>query len=154
MPEASLQSYCHKLLYLVLPIFVLLITGCGSDGPELIPVSGTVTLNGTPIDEVVVTFVPKQAGKPAMGLTDEQGRFSLSTTEVDDGAAVGSYYATVTSIDQGATRPDAQGLSTGLEIHPRQKSIIPERYTLFRSSGLSYEVQASMEPISIKLTSK
>ena len=149
-----MQNFCQKLLVLVLPIFVLMITGCGSDGPELIPVSGTVTLNGTPIDEVVVTFVPHHAGKPAMGLTDKQGRFSLSTTELDDGVAVGPYYATVTSIDQGATRPDAQGLSTGLEMHPRQKSIIPERYTLFQTSGLSYEVQDGMEPISIKLTSK
>jgi hypothetical protein len=154
MPEASLQSYCQKLLTLVLTIFVLMITGCGSDGPEFVPVSGTVTLNGKPISEAVVTFVPKQDGKPAMGFTDEQGLFSLSTSEVDNGAIVGSYYATVTSLDGNAVHVDAQGLSTGIRVRPRQKSILPRRYALFGTSGLSYEVQADMEPISIELTSK
>ena len=154
MPEASLQSYCQKLLALVLTIFTLMITGCGSDSPEFVPVSGTVTLNGKPINEVVVTFVPKQDGQPAMGLTDEQGQFSLSTTELDDGVIVGSYYATVRSIDEGAGQVDAQGLSTGIRVRPRQKSLVPQRYALFGTSGLSYEVQVGMEPISIQLTSK
>jgi hypothetical protein len=131
-----------------------MIAGCGSEGPEFVPVSGTVSLNGKPVNEVVVTFVPKQAGKPAMGLTDEQGQFSLSTAEGDDGVIAGPYYATVSSIDEGAVHVDAQGLSTGVRMRPRQKSIIPRRYALFGTSGLSYEVQAGMEPISIQLTSK
>ena len=100
-----------------------------------------------------MTFVPKQDGQPAMGLTDEQGQFSLST-ELDDGVIVGSYYATVRSINEGAGKVDAQGLSTGIRVRPRQKSLVPQRYALFGTSGLSYEVQVGMEPISIQLTSK
>ena len=149
-----MQSYCQKLLALVLTILVLMLTGCGSEGPEFVPVSGTVSLNGKPISEAVVTFVPKQAGKPAMGFTDKQGHFSLSTSEGDDGVIAGPYYATVTSLDGNAVHVDAQGLSTGIRMRPRKKSILPRRYALFGTSGLSYEVQAGMEPISIELTSK
>lgn len=38
------------------------LAGCGSGGPDLVPVSGTVTLEGKPIGGAHVTFAPKPGG--------------------------------------------------------------------------------------------
>ncbi len=76
----------------------LLLVGCG--GPSLAPVSGTVTLNGEPVDGIRVVFEPivgeadvtDQTYFTSFGITDEAGRFDMQT-EVDDkllpGAVVG-----------------------------------------------------------------
>jgi hypothetical protein len=76
-------------LLLILPS---LVAGCGKDY-ETVPVSGRVTLDGAPLADVGITFVPlaenKQTpniGPGSLGKTDEEGRFTLRTTEGDKGA--------------------------------------------------------------------
>ena len=44
------------------------LVGCGESGPKLVPVSGTVTLNGKPLEGAAVAFQPDaslQGGLPA-----------------------------------------------------------------------------------------
>jgi hypothetical protein len=44
--------------------------------PKPVPVSGTVTLNGQPIEGAEVSFFPADAkGRAATGMTDMAGRF-------------------------------------------------------------------------------
>jgi hypothetical protein len=69
-----------------------LVAGCGKDY-ETVPVSGRVTLDGAPLADVGITFVPlaenKQnpnIGPGSLGKTDAEGRFTLRTTEGDKGA--------------------------------------------------------------------
>ncbi len=73
-------------------LLVCLLAGCSKDY-ETAPVSGQVTLDGKPLANVGLTFVPlakdKQSpnvGPGSLGKTDEEGRFTLQTVEGDKGA--------------------------------------------------------------------
>lgn len=90
-----------------LPRFSLLVLlvgaiGCGSGGEfGVASAGGTVTLNDKPVPDLVVTFTPQAAagnanpGKSATGRTDAQGKFTLSTYSMGDGAIVGTHKVTV-----------------------------------------------------------
>jgi hypothetical protein len=71
--------------------------------PKPIPVDGTVTLDGLPINDAKVSFFPADKyGREAKGVTDMAGRFELLTM-LDDGNVIdkaypGSYRVTVEKI--------------------------------------------------------
>ena len=77
-------------------VFVCLtFTACGGPGYELAPVSGRVTINGTPTEGVQLNFQPRSGGSagPNVGpgsyaVTDAQGRFELKTVDKDLPGAV------------------------------------------------------------------
>lgn len=71
-------------------------TGCGKRGPKLVDVSGTVTLDGQPLGNVIVTFVPIEGGVSSSSVTDEAGRFRLSCS-LGRGALVGRHRVYVQS---------------------------------------------------------
>ncbi len=80
-------------LALLLATFTL--TGCGGDADPgrqpVFPVTGTVTMHGAPLGGATVAFAP-QAGQPtAVGKTDAEGKFTLTTYAYGDGAAAGSF---------------------------------------------------------------
>ncbi|HEY1065668.1 MAG TPA: carboxypeptidase regulatory-like domain-containing protein [Pirellulales bacterium] len=52
------------------------VVGCGKSGPELAETRGKVLLDGKPLPEAVVEFVP-QKGPPSYGLTDASGVYRL-----------------------------------------------------------------------------
>lgn len=88
----------------------LTMTSCGRSGPELFPVSGTVTVNGRPAALVRVQFrhadqtLPGNFKSP-VGMTDEAGTFHISTNGDRDGAVPGDYTVTfewMSSNDLGA----------------------------------------------------
>ncbi len=60
----------------------LLLAGCGpsSDVPKLAPVHGVVTMDGKPLANATVRFIP-ESGRPSVGVTDEQGRYELNYTD-------------------------------------------------------------------------
>jgi len=73
-------------------------TGCGRDaGGDSQPVIGEVHYDGKPAAGVMIFFMPSQAGKVAgapanpHAVTDENGRFALSTFGEYDGAPAGNY---------------------------------------------------------------
>ncbi len=61
--------------------------GAPAEPPKMAKVGGTVTLNGEPLEGAVVVFAAKiKTGHAALGRTDEQGRYVLTTFEEGDGA--------------------------------------------------------------------
>ena len=81
--------------------FALLLSSSGCS-PKLptVPVTGTVTYNGKPLDGAQVSFVSKEeGGHGASGTTDAQGRFSMQTYLAGQksvaGAMPGDYGVTV-----------------------------------------------------------
>ena len=72
-------------LTIVCCLCLSLLVGC-KDGLELQEVSGTVTLDGKPLELVHVEFWP-ESGPRSLGKTDAQGRFAL---ELDDRTAKGA----------------------------------------------------------------
>jgi hypothetical protein len=71
-----------------LPILGLtLLVGCA---PQPVAVSGSVTLDGKPLDNVNLGFTPADGGSHAIATTDEEGKFA-----VDRGLLPGEYKVAV-----------------------------------------------------------
>jgi hypothetical protein len=79
---------------------LLALAGCGG-GVNAVPVSGIVTVNGKPLENVAVNFAPLgtegAVGPGSSGVTDAQGHFTLKT--VDErrvrGAVAGKHRVTL-----------------------------------------------------------
>src|SRR5437870_3164880 len=87
--------------WLGLPLLgVLGAVGCG--GPHMIDVQGTVTLNGKPIHNVQVEFLPDPEqgthGPRSEGVTDQEGRFLLTCDNGRTGAVPGTHRVLVTDL--------------------------------------------------------
>jgi hypothetical protein len=77
---------------------LLLLLGCGAPAPRG-DVQGTVRINGRPLSNVLVSFLPDSdrgaAGPRAAGMTDEQGRFQLKCDDQQPGMPTGAYRVTL-----------------------------------------------------------
>jgi hypothetical protein len=87
-----------RTVWVVLP---WLLVGCAGE-PKTAPVSGRVTLDGKPLANATVVFMPAAAGKRAppssVGVTDKDGRYSLllSSASKKEGAVVGKHKVSIT----------------------------------------------------------
>jgi hypothetical protein len=86
--------------------------GCG--GPKIVEVSGVVTLNGKAYPNAVVSFQPvgsegnPNPGRGSAGVTDENGRFTLTYDGSESGALVGKHRVRIFT-RLGAEIPDTEG---------------------------------------------
>jgi hypothetical protein len=65
--------------------------GCGGSG-DLVSASGTVTLDGEPLEGVIVEFQPTDPDRATVfGLTGPNGRYRLRRTAFESGVAPGEY---------------------------------------------------------------
>jgi hypothetical protein len=97
----------------------LAVVGCGGGGispPRTVPASGTVLLKGKPAAGVTVKFLPQfDIGTPKWepsAVTDKDGKFTLSTGAVGNGAPPGEYKVTFELLKAGA---DKRGLDTEID---------------------------------------
>ena len=74
----------------LLVVGLLFIAGCDDGRPRRVPVSGQVLIDGKPVAAGVVKIVPNDA-RPAYGQLDEEGRFTLTTFDKDDGCVEGTH---------------------------------------------------------------
>jgi hypothetical protein len=81
-------------------------TGCGGTGLDTAAVNGTIKVAGAPMAGVQVTFTPAN-GRPANGVTDASGNYSLSTLAADDGAIPGKHKVKFAYSDPAAATPDS-----------------------------------------------
>ena len=114
-----------------LGLFAFLVCGCGSDHPTLVPASGTVLFEGKPLTSGKVIFQPK-AGRSSIADLQSDGTFSMSTFSEFDGATIGQQMVLVSST--GAVQVDDFGEEYA------GKSLIPEFYNNFRTSGIVVEI--------------
>ena len=99
------------------------LAGCGaarSDGPPRYPVSGTVTLNGQPLDEGVIRFVPFPEVKgPKASVAVTAGRFELPA---EFGPTAGPHRVEIESTDHGGIAPDDETAMAELMAGKRKPS--------------------------------
>lgn len=107
----------HRIL-LVLPLFAILaVVGCGGGNQlKTNKVSGTVTLDGQPVEGANLGFSPVNTseGTPAGGRTDAAGRYRLQTPlgKADAGTTPGRYKVTISKakmVGTGQFRTGDQG---------------------------------------------
>ena len=72
-----------------------LLAGCSSES-NLATVTGRVTLDGKPLEGVIVEFQPlSDDGSPSAGQTDEDGHYKLMYTFKTRGATPGEHLVTI-----------------------------------------------------------
>jgi hypothetical protein len=123
---------------------IVAVAGCGKSTGYL-PVTGTVSLDGVPLEGASVAFIPKEGDGPAAySTTNAAGEFELSTHK-DTGAAPGKYTVLVTKLDSAAPKNAGKNAAG-----PR--SLVPEIYGSREKSPV--EVSLPQEgPIQLELKS-
>lgn len=116
-----MRSYCTRFL----PLFAVATCGC-SPSPEIVPVEGTVTLGGKPLEKIEVVFyahgdthAPKIAG-----ITDGSGHYRLVAPAGRDGTVVGHYKVCLYDERAKVRSPKPKAAPV-----PREPSRIPESYS-------------------------
>ncbi|QDU77957.1 hypothetical protein Pan97_50360 [Bremerella volcania] len=132
--------------------------GCSGNG--MLPVEGTVTLDGQPLDGAAISFVPAEGGRPSTGQTDDQGHFTLASYTAGDGVPPGEYKVTVVKLDtrrQAEAAPVEEGTEADQQvmgnIEQAVKFLTPMKYSSPATTDLKVEVKANMEPVQIDLKS-
>jgi len=107
--------------------------GCGDSGPDLVPLTGTVTVGGRPLERGMVQLVPEDPrGSAAVGSV-AAGRFVALTAD-RPGVVPGRYRI---RIDARAEPKD--------ETDTLPKPLVPLRYFDAATSGLSCEAIAGRD---------
>ena len=127
-----------------------LLVGCsGTDRPELVPVQGTVTLNGEPLAGATVIFdlIDKPEGfqRPSSGRTDEQGHFQVGTYGSADGLPEGKYRVAITKKEMVGEPPEGfNPEDSSASLRPvKYEWVVPRTYVDPDDSGLTAEVTAA-----------
>jgi hypothetical protein len=113
---------------------LVLVGGC-SDGPDLAPVTGKVTLDGKPIPFGYVIFQPEK-GQLSQGEIKD-GQFTMSTRAPDDGATIGSHVVSVLCFEGHSPQARAAHPAGQMSLG---RCLVPLDYTRSGSSGLTVEV--------------
>lgn len=127
----------HATLTLTALILVFASAGCGSSGPEIAYVTGRVTMDGRPLANATVVFIPEN-GRPAGASTDSDGNYVLNFTEGRRGAIPGKNAIRITTLR------DADQDENGKTI-PGSKETIPMEYNA--ASTLSFTVEPNKKNI-------
>jgi hypothetical protein len=120
--------------------------GCGGpplterDHIETVPAAGVVLYQGKPLPDYEITFIPKEGNRPATGKTDAEGRFTLGTNDVGDGAPVGTFkvvvsFNAVSPLDPAVVPPEQIIATT-----PKPKVKVPAKYSDAEKSGIEIQV--------------
>jgi len=133
----------------------LLLVGCGSPGPgiPLTPVAGTVTLDGNPVAEAKVTFVPQveTKGNGGWALTDSTGKYSLKTPQGAAGVPDGQYKVTVSlRRNPDGTLPKADEPP----IESKARETLPPIYSSESKTTLQAAVSAGSKQFDFALKAK
>lgn len=135
-----------RIFGVLFSLIVLFFGGCNSDYPQTYSVNGTVTLEGEPLPNVIVTFIPEGGGQSATGTGDEQGNFRLSTFAPNDGALEGPYKVAIIPKDPPPMPGDAVSSPGGAEAGGgKYTPPFPSRYGLPDSSGFTASVEKGGE---------
>ena len=113
-------------------LLVLACMGCGPGGPAIESVEGTVTLDGEPLPNASVVFVP-ESGRPAGATTDSQGHYVLTFSEGRKGAMLGKHKVRISTARDPSETPDGEPI-------PASPETIPMKYNA--QTELEFTVEA------------
>ena len=134
----------HVLAGLTLGVAVLA-SGC-STGPSFGEVHGMVTLDGEPLAEGVVRFVPVDGMTPSAGAVIEGGQFN-------ERVAVGRYRVEISSWKLPKGIKSSKEMKRGtVDEGPALEELIPERYN--KKSELTADIKRGPNDLKFELNTK
>ena len=90
----------------LLTICLSALLGCGDAPDNLSGVSGTVKLDGQPLEGALVEFTPQGEGSPSYGKTDAQGKYELAFNRDHNGAVIGQHQVRISTYNAGSPDDD------------------------------------------------
>lgn len=149
----------HNFVSLSLAVALLATLGCSKEtvNPETIPVSGVVTLNGDPIEGAQIAFLSTD-GKSRGGFatSKDDGSFSASTFQANDGVLPGKYSVTVVKYpamdsDVGVDMDSEE--YTGEEVAEAEeiKNLLPAKYAEKSTTEFAFEFELGQSQTDLKL---
>ncbi len=139
-----MKNNVHRIGAALAPVLLVLLAGCGKTWSQNDNVEGTLKLDGVPVANVKVQFVPDDATTQAptsSGQTDDSGHFRLNFDNGSPGAIIGKHNVVIL---KGRAEPgDGQTIST---------AVIPQAYTMAAQTPLQTEVTASDHNYDLKMS--
>lgn len=135
------------------------LAGCGDGRPSLVQPTGTVTLDGEPVEGAIVSFLPvaeesDSYQRPSSGITDASGKFTLMTYAKGDGLPEGQYAVGIQKREVVGELPPNYNDETPEAFNVRYRLVIPRKYGDPKTSGLTAEVSSEgIEPAAFELDS-
>ncbi|WP_339728784.1 hypothetical protein [uncultured Gimesia sp.] len=146
-----------QLRFILLAGCLMITSGCGSSAKEpeilskLVPVTGSVTLDGEPVPSVLVTYLPEAGAtgaELAFGFTDETGKYNLRTPvsgyspEKSQGAVPANYRVYITKLVMPDGSPIEGEISDAEAEEKGARQLLPPRY----SSPTATKLKATVNP--------
>lgn len=135
---------------LILSVVSLSLVGCGgaADVPDLVPATGTVTLDGSPLADAAVTFELQGSDdslkKTSWGTTDASGKYEMMFGN-NSGVRPGKHKVTISKMSNAGSGEEGSG-------GPPPEETIPAKYNT--STELSADVTSDGGPYNFDLKSK
>jgi hypothetical protein len=111
--------------------------GCSDGRPARVTVSGQVLIDGEPLSQGNIKFVPEGA-RPSAGTIAEDGRFTLTCYDGNDGVVPGTHRVQISASE--------------ILGESKIKWWAPKKYCDFRISGLTFEITEPTDDLKIELT--
>ena len=111
--------------------------GCSDGKPHRVPVSGIVKIDGKPLAGGSIMVIPAHE-RPAGSSIGPDGRFRLSSYELNDGVVTGTHTVTVQYTDPISER--------------ETRWLTPKKYGDPRTSGLTVTIEEPTDDVIIDLT--
>lgn len=134
-----------RMLVGVIGILAIAAVGCGDPGPrahieKVVPVSGTLTYQGQPLESYQVTFLPTDGRRAATGVTDAAGKFTMGTNTAGDGAPPGPHKVAIVWVAPNVDTPGNEQIIDDPSLLPKPKVKIPDQYANPDTSGITQDV--------------
>lgn len=127
-------------LAICVAVIVTGVAGCSGrrTKPGYVTVNGIVRYEGKPLQSGSVLFAPAVPGDTGMALIETNGSFSVMLAPGDYTVAVRCYKEDATASER--------------DVYTPPTSLIPERYTDAKTSGLTVSATGGMAPVSLSLS--
>ena len=132
---------------MILVTLCIAVMGCGGSYEPQAEVfqtttaSGVLTWKGKPLPGFIVSVHPADGKHIASGTTDAEGRFTLGTNAVGDGAVAGTHKVSVVW-----QPPEDDGMGAVIDDPsklPKPPVTLPAKYASPETSGLTLEIPES-----------
>ena len=157
-------------LTLLLAVLAFTFTGCGYRRPAQVKTTGTVTLDGEPVADAALMFIP-DSGRPASGNTNTNGEFQVSSFGGNDGLPAGNYRITATKLvlkDRFQQQYEKRLEQAAAEAEPGEEpedvdmafpesayeNLLPSKYEELDTTDITVTITRQQEPLVISLTSE
>lgn len=131
---------------------VMLVAGCSGTTSAGAQATGVITLDGSPLPNAFITFVPKGGGSSAFATSDAQGNFTVKSAESVTGLAPGEYVVVVESGESSGEEAGGESETQG-EVST-SGSPIPAKYMSDATSDLTVTIsEGEQKAVTLELSS-